>query len=275
MYSGSEIMGLSDVKALGFNPFTILDIGAHTGQFYNWAHSTWPDAIIWMVEASDIHESVLKSISENYIIAMLGNENKENVNFYTRSDKPSTQGAGYYEEVGYEHLCMTMKKSMKKLDDIFNADTEFSLIKIDTQGAEKDIIEGGRILCKKASVIILEVSYVNTNLGAPLAEEVISFMHDFGFAGELCLGEHYSRESQWAGQIVQRDLAFFNKEKWEEEKHPDFPDTWKSFSGGPELLKQCRIAERELTNLYISLIDLIKPLCNQAEIELIIDKELL
>ena len=210
--AGIQLYKLAEMK---FNPTTILDIGAHTGQFYGWSKQIWPEAVIWLIEASDIHESTLRNISPNVIIAMLGNKNRENVDFYTRSDKPHTQGASYFEEWGYEHLCMTMKKTMKKLDDIFDDNTEFDLIKLDTQGSEKNIIEGGQKLCKKASVIILEVSLVETNILAPLADEVISFMHDFGFNNEICLGEHYSREPQWANMVVQRDLAFFNRDKWE------------------------------------------------------------
>ena len=215
MYRDDAGMELYKLKELGFNPLSVLDIGAHTGQFYGWAHQAWPEAIIWMIEANNCHEQVLKNISPNVVISMLGNENKDDVNFYTRIDKPHTQGAGYYLEKGYGDLAMVIKKRMQKLDDIFDEDVEFSLIKIDVQGAERDIITGGRILCKKSSVIILEVSYFDCNIGAPLSDEVIEFMNDFGFAGELCLGEHYSNELEWVGKIVQRDLAFFNKDKWE------------------------------------------------------------
>ena len=217
MYTGDEIMRLDQIKQLDFNPDTILDIGAHTGQFYGWAKQTWPNSVIWMIEANDVHEQSLKAISDNYVIAMLGDENKDNVNFYTRSDKPHTQGASFYEESEYGELSMIIPKTMKKLDDIFDEDTTFELIKIDTQGSELDIIRGGRNLCKQSSIIILEVSYVDCNIGAPMAEEVIEFMGDFGFTEKMSVGEHYSKIPKWDG-LVQKDLVFFNRNKWRENK---------------------------------------------------------
>ena len=64
-------------------------------------------------------------------------------------------------------------------------------------------------MCKKAQAIILEVSYVEYNEGAPLAEEVISFMEDYGFNKHFEIGDHYSNEPQWKDMVVQKDLCFY------------------------------------------------------------------
>ena len=42
MYNQGEKLKLNKLKELGVNPNTILDIGAHTGQFYGWAKNVWP-----------------------------------------------------------------------------------------------------------------------------------------------------------------------------------------------------------------------------------------
>ena len=49
MYRNNETMRLEEVKNLGINPTTILDVGAHTGQFYGWVKRVWPDSVIWMI----------------------------------------------------------------------------------------------------------------------------------------------------------------------------------------------------------------------------------
>ena len=211
-YRSGETMRLEEVRDLGINPTVILDIGAHSGQFYRWAKKTWPTSVIWMIEANEVHERILKNITlgtdDEYLIAVLGDEERD-VTFYTRSDKPHTEGASYYKENAYwdiPQLVMQIPKRLQKLDNVFE-DIQFDIIKMDTQGSELDIIKGGKNLCKKASAIILEVSLVDLNEGAPTYDEVIGFMDDFGFEEKMSIGEHYDGD-----KIIQKDLVFLNEE---------------------------------------------------------------
>ena len=211
-YRDGEVMRLNEVKELGINPTAILDIGAHSGQFYGWAKPVWPNSVIWMVEANPLHEETLEGITQfindNYLISALGDEERE-VTFYTRKDKPWTEGNSYYKELNYWDIPQLVQENttkLQKLDNIFTGDTVFELIKIDTQGSELDILKGGKNLCKKASVIILEVSYIEYNEKSPTADEVIKFMKDFGFEEKMSIGEHYIDD-----EIVQKDIVFLNK----------------------------------------------------------------
>ena len=52
-YKQGESIQLNRLKELEFNPKTILDIGAHTGQFYKLAKNIWPETFIWMIEANE------------------------------------------------------------------------------------------------------------------------------------------------------------------------------------------------------------------------------
>jgi hypothetical protein len=92
-----------------------------------------------------------------------------------------------------------------KLDDIFTEDTEFDLIKIDTQGSELDIITGGIELCKKAKGILLEVSLTQYNENAPLYDEVIKYMKNIGFIPKDILDESKNHGSH------QQDILFLNE----------------------------------------------------------------
>lgn len=211
-YKSGETMRLQEIRNMGINPTSILDVGAHTGQFYGWAKGVWPNSVIWMIEANHLHKGALSNLTrgknDEYLIAALGDEERE-VTFYTRSDKPHTEGNSYYEEVNYwdiQHLVQKNKITLQRLDDLFTDDTTFEVIKLDTQGSELDVLRGGENLCKKASVIILEVTYVEYNKGAPTAEEVINFMKEFGFEQKMSIGEHYDGD-----KIIQKDLVFVNK----------------------------------------------------------------
>ena len=210
-YRNGETMRLEEVKDLGVNPIAVLDIGAHSGQFYSWSKRVWPNSVVWMVEANHLHENVLRNLTfntqDNYLIAALGDEEKE-VTFYTRKDKPHTEGNSYYKELNYWDIPQLVQKDtikLQKLDNIFTQDTTFEIIKLDTQGSELDILKGGKNLCKKASVIILEISYIQYNEGAPTRGEIINFMDDFGFKEKMSIGEHYDGD-----KIVQKDVVFIN-----------------------------------------------------------------
>tara|TARA_Y100001963_G_C6694142_1_gene406129 strand:+ start:275 stop:955 length:681 start_codon:yes stop_codon:yes gene_type:complete len=223
MYKLGESLRLQELKDLGFNPKTILDIGAHTGQFYGWAKNVWPEAFIWMVEANTYHSGTLANIVRNntdqYTIATLGDAERD-VTFYTRSDKPHTEGASYYKESAYwdiPQLVMKIPKKLETLDELFDDNTQFDLIKIDTQGSELDILSGGSQLCKKASYILLEVALVSLNEGAPTKEEIISYMEAYGFSPLLYIGDHYfpsAAAAENAGvdvsTIIQQDIVFKN-----------------------------------------------------------------
>jgi len=213
MYRAGETMRLEEVRDMGINPNAILDIGAHTGQFHSWSKRVWPDVGVFMIEANPLHESHLDKLAmmngDNYLIAALGDEERE-VTFYTRSDKPHTEGNSYYKEANYwdiPQLVQESKIKLKKLDNIFEDEATFELIKIDTQGSELDILKGGKELVKRALAVVLEVSLIEYNEGAPSAEETINYMNKIGFEERMSIGEHYDGET-----IVQKDILFTNKE---------------------------------------------------------------
>ena len=210
MYRDGEGMRLTDIQLM---PKDVLDIGAHTGQFYKWAKTAWPYCNVFMIEANPLHENTLLNLTANtkdeYMISALGDKERE-VTFYTRSDKPHTEGNSYYKEANYWDIPQLVQKetvTLKKLDDIFDEEKVFDLVKMDTQGSELDILKGGKKLITKATAVILEVAYIEYNLGAPTSDEVIKHMNSIGFEEIMSIGEHYEGE-----EVSQKDLLFLNKE---------------------------------------------------------------
>jgi FkbM family methyltransferase len=212
-YRNGETMRLEEARNLGIYPNGVLDIGAHSGQFYGWAKRVWPDVPVFMIEANPLHETKLKNMTfmmdDEYLIAALGDEERD-VTFYTRSDKPHTEGNSYYKESNYwdiPQLVQESKVTLQKLDNLFEDDSVFDIIKVDTQGSEIDILKGGKDLVSKAQAIILEVSFIPYNDGAPDSQETIEYMNEIGFEERMSVGEHYDGDI-----IVQKDLLFTNKE---------------------------------------------------------------
>ena len=189
-----------------FYPNRILDIGANVGQFHTLAKQTFLDAYIFSIEASLACEESLKQITNNYYIGMLTKDNSE-YNFYSRKNDPTCTGNSIYKELTQfysdDQLDIIKKKGIK-LDDLFEEESEFDLIKIDTQGSELDIISGGSKLCSKAKGILLEVSLTQYNENAPLYNEVISYMENINFKKTEILDEAHNHGSH------QQDILFIN-----------------------------------------------------------------
>ena len=175
-------MNLSRISSY-LEPYRILDIGANIGQFHQLAKYYYPSSYIFSVEASPDCEPDLKLITDNYYIGLLAKDNNE-YDFYSRKETGIGTGNSIYRELTQfysDEQIDIIKQPGIKLDDLFTDDTEFDLIKIDTQGSELDIISGGMQLCKKAKAILLEVSLTQYNEGAPLYDEVMKFMENIGF----------------------------------------------------------------------------------------------
>ncbi len=200
-------MNLSKVQNY-FYPYRILDIGANIGQFHTLAKQTFQDSYIFSIEASNDCESYLKQITENYYIGLLAKDNSE-YDFYSRKNDPTSTGNSIYKELTKfysDNQLNIIKQKGIKLDDLFEDNSEFDLIKIDTQGSELDIIEGGKDLCSKAKGILLEISLTQYNEGAPIYDEVIRFMDNFGFKLAEILDENIVPEI-----ISQQDILFIKK----------------------------------------------------------------
>jgi len=189
-----------------FHPYRILDIGANIGQFHQLTKQTFPEAYVFSIEASPECEQYLKQITDQYYIGLLAKDTSE-YDFYSRKEAPTGTGNSIYRELTHyysDDQLEIIKQKGIKLDDLFELDSEFDLIKIDTQGSELDIITGGINLCKKAKGILLEVSLTQYNEGAPLHEEVINFMENIGFKATTILDESRNHGAH------QQDILFLN-----------------------------------------------------------------
>jgi hypothetical protein len=67
------------------------------------------------------------------------------------------------------------------INDKFDGYPLFDFIKMDTQGSELDILQGGRETIKKCRFLLVEVSIKPYNRLAPLAKEVDDYIVNLGF----------------------------------------------------------------------------------------------
>jgi FkbM family methyltransferase len=197
---------LKHLRSNGFVPSTLVDVGAFIGGWSRSAKPIFPNARYIMIEGNaDNRDRLEKSVVEigkaEYIIALLGPEEKTAVTFHVHS-----KGSSVLPELtsfGMEPRTVPMKR----LDDLMASRQveEPILLKLDAQGFELEILRGAPDTLARAEVVILEASLIPYNQGAPLIAEVIAFMQERGFIAYDIYGGH-RRETDYA--LYQTDIAF-------------------------------------------------------------------
>lgn len=184
---------LTELKAQGFEPQVIYDIGACVLHWTNESRRIWPNAETVVFEAMDSSEFLYKEQGLKYHMGVLSNETGKTVEFYQNDWHPG--GNSYYREnevVNPEapnYFNEQHKRTLKTvtLNAVVNL-KQFplpDLIKMDVQGAEMDVLQGASEVLKTVKHVILELQTVEYNKGAPLKDTVIEYMDSIGFD---CMG---------------------------------------------------------------------------------------
>lgn len=188
LQSRSPYRGMQQLKKLGFSPEAILDIGAYEGEWMRMAKMVFPQSRVLMIEAQPEKDFVLKAAcnpfgnSVDYVIALLGSDNREAVPFYQMCTPYGSRGSSLFaEQTSFERS--TIALPMHRLDDLLaqRPAMRFPFIKLDVQGAELDVLRGGSKALNGAEVVLLEASFLEYNKGAPQFTEVVAFMNASGF----------------------------------------------------------------------------------------------
>lgn len=175
---------LRNAKENGFSPDAVIDVGAYEGEWSRMAHRIFPDASILAVEPLHEKAARLESLSRSiheieYEQALLSAEAQESVPFHVNQTVSSVLPEA--EEADAEQET----RSTTTLDRLTDG-TTFSqpdLLKLDVQGYELEVLRGGeRILgTHPPELILMEVSLIEINDGAPLSADVTEFMDRTGY----------------------------------------------------------------------------------------------
>lgn len=197
------------LKNRGISPLTAIDIGANIGEWAVDFKKHFPHANVLSVEANIQLEQQLKANNPNYLITLLGREINDGVKFYINPGTDNDTGASIYRETTqWGNNAMEITLPMTTLDSLGK---RFDWIKIDVQGAELDVLNGGYETMKHAMVIELELSVMQYNKNSPSASEVIHWMWESGFE-MLDITEHIYIEENNDGvhKLAQFNALFLN-----------------------------------------------------------------
>lgn len=201
---------LEDIRARGFNPHLILDVGANIGGWTRMAKKIFPEAAFLMVEPQPEMRKFLDSICSEYkdvqwVEAGAG---------ATRGNLIQTiwedlAGSSFLPAVREELLSSGKQRKVEIITiDSLLQDKGLKapeLVKLDIQGFELEALRGAESLFRETEVFILEISLYKFMDGIPLFREVISFMGDRGYEMYDITG--FLRRP-FDGALGQVDLAF-------------------------------------------------------------------
>jgi len=205
------------MKNQGIN--TLFDVGANTGQYGALMREQGYEGRIISFEPMSkaykiLEENASKDAhwqTKNYA---LGNENgKSTINISENSYSSSILNMlpSHEESAPASKYIASEAIEVRKIDDIFDelCDTSSKvMVKVDTQGFEKNVLDGAVNCIDKISIIELELSLVPLYENSLLYREMIDFVEGKGF--ELHLLEHVF-SNPTTGQLLQLDGVFVRK----------------------------------------------------------------
>lgn len=204
---------------LSGNHKTIYDIGAHHGTWTRDMSSIFPNAEFVMFEAFPEHSNIHAPQKFKYIQVPLYKEDNQELSFYVNTQTHHTTGNSFYKEntqVYDNGSHITLKT--KKLDTVIIEQNlpQPDALKIDTQGAELDILLGATNALKNVNVVMCELSVYPYNAGGAKFSGVNDFLIENGFVPVGIEEFHWN-----ANVLLQVDMVYLRREI--NEKH--FPQS--------------------------------------------------
>ena len=196
------------LKKKGYFPDTILDIGAHHGNWTRSMRDIYNDSKYYLFEGIDYQE--LKQFDNNIsVYNVLLNDKVDQVDWFQMKN---TGDSFFREKTHHFKNCDIIKRDTIDLNthilqNNLLQDSKNILIKIDCQGAEIPILKGATNILEKTDFILLEMPlFGQYNEGVPNFLEHIKFMDSIGFNTYDIVDNHYINDFN-----MQLDVLFINK----------------------------------------------------------------
>ncbi|MBO1076064.1 FkbM family methyltransferase [Roseomonas marmotae] len=175
--------GLRRVQRFGYAPDLVVDIGAYRGDWTRMALPLFPGAQFVMLEAQPEKAEVLHQAAAlapgrvEVVSGLLGSRRAESVPFFLAE----TGSSLYAENTAFARQEVTLP--MRTLDEALASHVQRKnvFLKLDVQGAELDVLAGAKTVLDRTELILLEVSLVDYNAGAPRMAEIVAHLHQLGF----------------------------------------------------------------------------------------------
>jgi len=201
-----------------FNINTLLDVGANRGQYALQIRSLGYEGRIISFEPTSEAFELLKIVSNNddkweiyhYGLGDLNEDLTINLAANSASSSILDMTSEHIESASHAHYTSQESIQIKVLDDIFDdlkLNDKSLMIKIDTQGYEKNVLVGSLKKISKIKIVQLEMSLTPLYVNESLMMDLISYMTEMNFSLYSLENGHYNIET---GRLLQVDGIFVN-----------------------------------------------------------------
>ena len=166
---------------------TLIDVGSNKGQFSLMARKFFPNIMIHsfepQIEILNLQKKVLGTNNINYYNFALGREKKE-LELYITKRKDSSSVLRPILGNNKNYIINEKKKiSVKKLDELldFKSIEKPSIIKLDVQGYELEVLKGSENTLDYIDYVIAEISSTEIYENQTQADELIKFLESKSF----------------------------------------------------------------------------------------------
>ena len=207
-------------RILGANRFaTVLDIGANEGQFATIAREIWPTTLVHSFEPlPDVYAALVAKFRDDpgVVAHNLGLSDRSQMQSMHRSAfSPSSSLLPMAElhrrewPQSVEHTDVEVR--LERLDD-WMRDINMGrrapmLVKIDVQGFEMSVIDGGAETLRAAAIAVIEVSFHELYEKQPLFAQIHDRMRQLGFVYRGNIEQFASRDRT---RVLYADAIFEN-----------------------------------------------------------------
>jgi FkbM family methyltransferase len=197
------------LKLLGFDIRTVIDVGIAFGTPP--IYKAFPRARYFLiepvVECRPVLEKLKQSLNAEYFLVAAGAENRD-VTFNVHED---VSGSSLFAQAEGKALDGEARVTpMRRLDSLLPPTLEHPvLLKIDTQGAELEVLKGLGDRIGEIDVLIVETTMMEVRRGIPQFADVVRFCDEAGFATyDVLEGQMRALD----GALAQIDLVFVRKD---------------------------------------------------------------
>ena len=198
---------LRNLAAKDLDVTWLIDVGAHNGEWTRLASRIFENSRILLIEPLSEKRKTLNRIagkSQRFVYRddLISHTEGMKVPFFEYGT-----GSSIYREHGRpvdskEIITSTLDAVAKKIG-IGEADS--ILLKLDVQGAELDVLQGATDVLPRVKCIVLEMSLVPYNDGAPTFDDLFDALRRLNFALFDIAGEHRDPRN---GRLLQVDMVF-------------------------------------------------------------------
>ncbi len=197
---------------------TVLDVGANTGQFAVQIGDRLPDATIYSFEPlADCYQKLVERMRNrprfqafNFALGDRNGSATMHHNEFSPSSSLLPMEDLQWQAFSYTQNTRQEEIEIRRLDDLACELQllENILVKIDVQGAEDMVIRGGTAVLSRASILVVETSFMPLYQGQMLFDGIYDLLRPMGFA---FMGCEESIRNPMNGVALQADSIFIRR----------------------------------------------------------------